>query len=75
MWIYCLWENLSLFQVAIMNLIYWSVRSSIRRGGYVVKGWIKDIVILYSCEYHFIVVHANLVKHLNNTISTKTSYK
>ena len=50
--------------------VYWSVRSSIsdwmgwgKRGGY----W--GIVILSSCEYHFIRVHENLVQHPSNNMS------
>ena len=55
-------ENLSSIEVANRDLIYWSVRSSSRRGGDGIKG---VIIILASCKYHFIKVHENLVQHLS----------
>ena len=54
-------EKLSSILVANMYLIYWSVRSFIRRGGICLKGSDEDIVILGSCMYYFIRVHENLV--------------
>ena len=36
-----------------MELIYWSVRSSSRRGGDFVKRVNGGIVILASCVFHF----------------------
>ena len=53
--------------VANMDLIYWSVRSSSRIRGDRVKD--VGIVILASCEYHFIRVYENLVQHPSNNIS------
>ena len=52
-----------------MDLLYWSVRSSSWRGGDGVKGVDGGIVILVSCEHHFIRVHENLVQHPSNNIS------
>ena len=43
-----------------MDLIYWSVRSSSRRG------WGKG----GSCAYQFITVHENLVQNPSNNICT-----
>ncbi len=54
-------ENLSIFKVANMDLLYWSVRSS--------KGFDVGIVFLASCEYHFIRVHENMIQHPSNNIS------
>ncbi len=42
-----------------MELIYWLVRSFIRREGY----GVSTIVILVSCEHHFIRTPENLVQH------------
>ena len=52
-----------------MVLNYWSVRSSISRGGDGVKGLDGGIVILASCEFHFISEHENLLQHPSNNIS------
>ncbi len=46
-----------------------SVHSSSRRGGDEIKMVDGGIVILASCEYHFIRVHENLVQHPSNFIS------
>ena len=48
-----------------MDIIYWSVRSSNRRGNKV-KGVDGGIFILASCEYHFIRVHENLGQDPSN---------
>ena len=53
-----------------MDHIYWSVCSSSRRGGYGAKDY-GGIVVLASCEHHFLRVHKNLVQHPNNNISIK----
>ena len=47
-----------------MNLIYWSVRSSRRRGEDGVKGVDWGIVILASFGYQ--LLHENLVQHPSN---------
>ena len=52
-----------------MDIIYWSVQSSSRSRGDWVNGLIWGIVILASCEYHFIRAHANLVQYPSNYIS------
>ena len=52
-----------------MDLIYWSVLSSRKRGGGRVKGVVGGIVILDSCENHFIRVHKYLVQHPSDNIS------
>ena len=51
-------ENLSSIQVANMDLIYWSVRSSSRRGGYGEVDGGK--VVLASCEHNFIKMWCNI---------------
>ncbi len=51
-------EKLLSILVANIDVIYWSVRSSIRRGGVEVKG--ADIIILASCELRFIKEHKYL---------------
>ena len=50
-----------------MDLIYWSFRSSSRRGW----GW--AIVILASCEDNFIRIHENLVQYPSDNISNITT--
>ena len=55
---------------ANMDLIYESVSSSSKWGGYRVKGKYESITILASCEYQFIRVHDNLVQHPSNNISS-----
>ena len=68
-------ENLSSIQLANMNLIYLSVRSSSWRGRDEVKaGHGGGIVVLASCEYHC-RLHANLVQHPSNNISIVYIYK
>ena len=62
-------ENLSLIQVANMDLIYWSVRLCSRRGGEGKRGWMGGNVMLASQEYHIIRVYENLVQHPSNHIS------
>ena len=47
--------------VANMELIYWSVRSSNRRGGDGVNRVDGGIVILAYYKFHFIREHDNLV--------------
>ena len=32
-------------------------------------GWMGSIVILASCEYHFVRVHEHLVQHTSNNIN------
>ena len=59
-------KKLSLIKLAIMDLIQWSVRSYNRRGG---NGDDGSIIILASCEHHYIRVHINLVQHSSNNIS------
>ena len=54
-----------------MDLIYLSVHSYSRIGGDGVKrldGGEGGIVILASCDYHFIRVQENLVQHPSNNI-------
>ena len=51
-----------------MDLIYWSVRLPSRRVGDEVNGVDGRIVILVSCEFHFIKVHENLVQHPSNKL-------
>ena len=51
-----------------MDLIYWSVRSSTRKGDGV-NGVYGFIVILASYEYHFIRVYENLAQHPSNILS------
>ena len=47
-----------------MDLIYWLVRSSSRRGGG------KGVIVNLACnEHHFIRVHENLVQHPRNNTS------
>ena len=46
---------------ANMDLIYWSVRSSSRRGFDAVKGVDEGIIIFARCKFHFIREHENLV--------------
>ena len=55
-------ENLSSILLANLNLIYLSVRLSSRRGRVGIKRAGGDIVILASCEHHFIRAHENLVQ-------------
>ena len=63
-------ENLSSIYRPYFDLIYWSVRSSSKRRGNVVKGdWMRSIDNLARREYYFIRVHANLVQHPSNNIS------
>ena len=66
--------NLLSIQLANMDLIHWSVRSYSRRGWEGIKGK-GCIVILASCEQHFIGVHENLVQHQSNNISIQTSWE
>ena len=54
-------ENLSICQLANMDLFYWSVHSFGWRGEIGIKEVSEGIDILASCEYHFIGVHENLV--------------
>ena len=60
-------KKLTSFQVADMEIIYWSVRSSGRRGGDRikvwdgVKGWMVGIVILASYKFYFMRVDDDLV--------------
>ena len=56
-------------KLANMDLIYWSVCSSSRRGGDWLKGVDWGIVILASCKHHFIKVHENLEQHPISNIS------
>ena len=51
-----------------MDLIYWSVRSSTRKGDGV-NGVYGFFVILASYEYHFIRVYENLAQHPSNILS------
>ena len=53
---------LSSIYLASMDITYWSVRSSSRRGGFGVKGVNGGIAMLTSCKHHFIRVHGNLVQ-------------
>ena len=55
-------------KVAYLGLMYWSVRSSSKKGGKG-EGNEGDIFILASCEHHFIRVHEKLVQHPSNNIS------
>ena len=61
-------EKMSSNKLSCMDLIYWSIRSSIRRGKDEVKRLEGDIVILTSCEFHFMIVHPN------NNISITLTY-
>ena len=54
-------DNLQSFQLANIELIYWTVRSSSRKGWDGIKG--------VDGGYHFIRVHENLVQHPTNNIS------
>ena len=60
-------KKLTSFQVADMEIIYWSVRSSSRWGGDRikvrdgVKGWMGGIVILASYKFYFMRVDDDLV--------------
>ena len=56
-------ENLMSIQLAIVDLIYWSVRSFSRRKGDGVKG----IVILANFEHHFIIAHPSNHKFIINS--------
>ena len=51
-----------------MDLIYWQVRSFIRRGGDRVKE-VDGGYFSQSCEYHFIRVRENVVQYPSNFIS------
>ena len=54
-------EKLSLIGLANIELVYWSIRSSSWRGGDWVKGKKGVIIILASCDFHFIRDHNNMV--------------
>ena len=56
--------NFLSIELANMDLAYWSLRSFSRRevdGGK--RELMVDILILASCEHHFIRLHGNLVQH------------
>ena len=58
-----------------MELIYWPVPSSSRKGGDGVKGSQGGIVILARCEFYFIKEHKNMMQHpSNNTFIVATAY-
>ena len=61
--------NLSSINLAIMDLIYWSVGSSSRKGGDRLKGVDGVFVSLASYEHYFIGVDKNLEQHPSNNIS------
>ena len=61
--------KLSSIWLANMKLIYWSVRSSGRRGGDEIKRVDGVIVILARCDFHFIREYENLVKDPSKDIS------
>ena len=61
-------ENLSYIQLANMNIIYQLDRSSSKWGGNRVMQEDGGIIILASCQHHFIRVHENLVQHPSNNI-------
>ena len=65
-------ENSSSIKVANMELVYWSVHSSRRRGGNEVREVDGVIVFLANCKNNFITVHENLVQHPSNYISIVT---
>ena len=51
-----------------MELVYWSVRLSIWRGG----NWFKGrVVILARYKFHFIREHENVVQYPSNKISNE----
>ena len=55
-------ENLSLIKAYAPHLLVSLFIQS--KGGDGVKRWIGSIVILATCEYHFIRLHINLVQHI-----------
>ena len=51
-----------------MELVFWSVRSSIWRG----VNWFKGrVVILVRCKFHFIREHENQLQYPSNKISNE----
>ena len=62
-------EYLSSINLAIMDLIYWSVGSSSRKGGDRLKGVNGVFVSLASYEHYFIGVDKNVEQHPSNYIS------
>ena len=69
-------ENLTSIKVPNLDLIYWPIRLSSRKGEDMLKGVVGGIVVLYSYKYHLIRVHENLVQHpINNKSIVKTTLK
>ena len=58
-----------------MDIIYWSVRLSSKRGGVGVKGFDGGIILLASCEYYFIRVHKNQGQYQSNNIFIRPIYR
>ena len=48
-----------------MNIIYWSVRSSSRRGGDGVNRVNVGYCYLARCKHHFITLHANPINDIS----------
>ena len=59
-------ENLSSIQLYNIDPIYWSVHSSTRKEADGIKELGGGIVILASCEHHFIRVHKNMLQDPSN---------
>ena len=62
-WIYCRYFWLLTWTSLIVQFVHSMEGRGWDKGG----GW--GIVILASCDYHFIRVHENLVQHPSNNIS------
>ena len=56
-------ENLTSIKVSNVDLIYWPIRLSSRKGEDRLKEVVEGIAVFYSYEYHFIRVNENLVQH------------
>ena len=54
-------EKLTSIKIPNMELAYWSVRASSRRGGDWVKG---EIIILARFEFHFITEHEDPINNI-----------
>ena len=54
-------EKLSSIEIPNMELAYWAIRASSRRGGDWVKG---EIIILVPLEFHFITEHEDPINNI-----------